>query len=180
MKKRCPSSPYVGIARLRGYKWIINARGYANVVEASGSSTSCSSSNEHNHVWGLVYSLTAKDEAQLDVNEGVPDAYTKEKMTIDFFPADPSQLDGRIDIPENKWEKRKVLVYIDRKRTTNSTPKKEYIYRMNMGIKDALKMGVPKTYVDKVIRKFIPEEDVSAEVEETAKKQAVQFIDENE
>ena len=56
-----------------------------------------------------------------------------------------------------------MLVYIDRNRTTNSEPKKEYIHRMNEGIRDALAMGVPKKYVQDIMRKFIPVEGGDAE-----------------
>ncbi|GAB7362975.1 hypothetical protein MBLNU230_g3270t1 [Neophaeotheca triangularis] len=33
MQSRCPTAGFVGIARLRGFRWMINQRGYANVVE---------------------------------------------------------------------------------------------------------------------------------------------------
>lgn len=33
MVQRCPTSKYLGIARLNDYRWIINERGYANVVQ---------------------------------------------------------------------------------------------------------------------------------------------------
>jgi hypothetical protein len=35
MVKRCPSARYLGVANLPGYRWQINERGYANIVEAS-------------------------------------------------------------------------------------------------------------------------------------------------
>ena len=69
-------------------------------------------------------------------------------------------------------------------------PKKEYIYRMNQGIADAVKMGVPEKYVEEVMRKFIPEPEEEEEeeegkkskkksTEEFARRQAVEFVDEN-
>ncbi len=48
-----------------------------------------------------------------------------------------------------------MLVYIDRHRTTPSTPREEYIYRMNRGISDALDKGVPSRYVEEVLRGYI-------------------------
>jgi gamma-glutamylcyclotransferase len=77
---------------------------------------------------------------------------------------------------------RDALVYIDRKRVAESRPRKEYVYRMNMGIRDAVKMGVPRGYVDAVMRKFIPDEGEGrekGEVERVAMKQALSFVDEN-
>ncbi|KAF2774270.1 hypothetical protein EJ03DRAFT_322864 [Teratosphaeria nubilosa] len=176
MKERCPTSEYLGIARLNGYRWIIYERGYANIVEISEKDgpDSDSSNAYENEVWGLVYSLQSADEERLDRNEGVPFAYTKETIAIDFFPT-------RGDKPpcpfKQEPKQKKMLVYINRNLTKEAKPKHEYIYRMNMGIKDALKEGVPKQYVEKVIRKFIPDVEDKT-VEEIAKKQALKFEDE--
>ncbi len=75
-----------------------------------------------------------------------------------------------------------MLVYIDRNKTTPDEPKEEYIYRMNMGVQDALKEGVPKEYVNDVMREFIPEEEDEEVDEETVRfagKQAVMFEEED-
>jgi gamma-glutamylcyclotransferase len=48
--------------------------------------------------------------------------------------------------------------------------------RMNMGIKDAIAMGIPEAYIDRVLRKYIPNES-SNNVEHVAQQQAVQFQD---
>ncbi|KAF2705617.1 hypothetical protein K504DRAFT_460329 [Pleomassaria siparia CBS 279.74] len=179
MDLRCPTSKYLGVARLNGYKWIINGRGYANVVEVK------SKADRHKHVvFGLVYSLKKKDEARLDVNEGVPDAYTKEYLACDFWASTDG---GKVDVDQDQSVEKKMLVYIDRKRVEESTPKKEYIVRMNKGIVDAVKMGVPEEYVHSVMRRFIPEEGGNVdgdgkegkEMEKKALRQAVAFVDEN-
>jgi len=176
MATRCPDSTFAGIACLYNYRWMINSRGYANVVELDSSENS---EDEKTHVWGMVYILTEKDEARLDLNEGVPYAYTKEDHDIEFWPTD--DLDKTIDISSAPMKK-SMLVYIDRNRTKDDKPKKEYIYRMNMGIADALKVGVPSSYVEKVMRKFIPKlsKGVEKELEVQAKKQAVFFQDEED
>lgn len=150
MKRRCPTSTYLGIARLKGYRWIVNKRGYANIVE-----THTSPQGHSNEVWGLVFELQPADEAQLDINEGVPEAYTKEDMLVDFWPA---KGDHRPDV-SNEPQRINMLAYIDGKRIEPDVPKKEYIYRMNEGIKDAVEEGVPASYVDEIIRKFIPATD---------------------
>jgi len=170
MRQRCPSSHFIGIGRLGGFKWIINARGYANVVEAS----------KADEVWGLVYFLTPVDEEGLDLNEGVPDAYTKEVHRIDFWTSELHNLKYEIDT-ELKPLKKDALVYIDRKRIEDGKPRPEYVVRMNHGIEDALKFGVPAEYVEKVMRTFIPSlEKVDEKTVERAKKQAVNFQDEDE
>lgn len=170
MIQRCPTSEYLGIARLPDYRWIINDRGYANVVEISAKDDE----KQKDEVWGLVYSLQKEDERRLDVNEGVPIAYTKENITTEYWPALNGSTPNTTDTPESV----KMLVYIDRNRTEPDVPKKEYIYRMNMGIKDAVNEGMPTKYVDTVLRKFIPEKEDKS-VADFANRQAVFFEDED-
>lgn len=173
MEQRCPTSKYLGVARLNDYRWIINSRGYANVVEIQEEltmqdSAAASGKKYMNEVWGLVYSLEEADEKRLDRNEGVPVAYTKEVLEVDFW----DKMSGK-----KRPEKSRQLVYINRNLTEPDEPMEEYVYRMNMGIKDALKEGVPKGYVDAVMRRFIPVvEDERVEV--VARRQALEFEDE--
>jgi gamma-glutamylcyclotransferase len=181
MSTRCPNSTYLGIARLNNYRWIINDRGYANVVELSKNSTS--PSKYEDVVYGLVFSLSPTDELRLDKNEGVPVAYTKELLLVDFWPGTISK---KIDTSNTPTSTKAMLVYIDRQRVRPDKPRKEYIYRMNQGISDAVKLGVPEGYVEGVMRAFIPaeEEDGSKEGErekiaELARGQAKEFRDES-
>lgn len=173
MKQRCPTSVYLGIARLNGYRWIIYDRGYANIVHVSKEERQ-KKHDYSNEVWGLVYALDPRDEKRLDSNEGVPFAYTKEFIECDFFEAKDGE---RPDIASDPKEV-DMLVYINRKLTTPSEPKEEYIRRMNLGIKDALREGVPKAYVDKVVREFIPDVDNESNVEVTRRK-TLHLEDEN-
>ncbi|KAK4698026.1 gamma-glutamylcyclotransferase, partial [Lecanoromycetidae sp. Uapishka_2] len=165
MKSRCESSNYLGVGRLPAYRWIINSRGYANVVPSTKAS---------DEVYGLIYSLTLSDESALDVNEGVPYAYTKEMLSVDFWAS--TDCSRTVDVTSAAGEKMDMLVYIDRERIQDSVPKDEYVYRMNMGIKDGLKAGIPQDYVDKVMRPFIPAEDMK-HLEKQARQQALKFED---
>ncbi|KAI9873033.1 MAG: hypothetical protein M1830_000917 [Pleopsidium flavum] len=140
MARRCPSSIYMGVAILRGWRWIVNARGYADVVPSPG-----------DFVYGLVYELSEEDEERLDVNEGVPYAYVKRGMDVEFW-NDRQTLGGRGEVV-------KGLVYVDDRRVVEGTPREEYIYRMNMNINDAVEKGVPMQYVERYMRPFIPEEN---------------------
>lgn len=191
MRLRCPSSKYLGVARLGNYKWIINDRGYANVVETSSSNTTNYTNNtissaDHDHVYGLVYTLTPTDESLLDKNEGVPIAYQKEHLRTSFWSSDHGSW---VDVTKPATAEMEMLVYIDRNRTSEDEPKKEYIYRMNRGIDDAVKMGVPREYVDSVMRRFIPAEPDEGDMEvgqgkkreemEKALQQAKRFEDES-
>ena len=75
-----------------------------------------------------------------------------------------------------------MLVYIDFQRTSeNHTPKPEYVHRMNCGIRDALREGVPQDYVDKVLRYYIPADgkERNDQVRGLALKQAMSFEDES-
>ena len=183
MEQRCPHSEYKGVARLNDYKWLINERGYANVVEiprhksleAEEEPSLSSAKAYEDEVWGLVYTLQPSDEARLDRNEGVPIAYTKEWLVCDFWSVEDGAGPANLTA---KPEQVDMLVYINREQVTPSAPKKEYIYRMNKGIDDAVDEGVPEKYVEKVVRKFIPESGVGEDVEGLARKQAAKFEEE--
>lgn len=127
MAQRCPTSVYLGVARLPNFKWIINERGYANVVE-SPSTSGETSTNGSDEVYGLVYSLAPSDEARLDINESVPWAYEKAILRLEYWPAEG---DKWVDVGDReKLQGEDMLVYVDRKRVRESEPKEEYIYRM--------------------------------------------------
>jgi len=170
---RCPTSEYLGVARLDNYRWMINDRGYANVVQIQ--SPSSTEPNYANVVYGLVYSLQPSDEKSLDKSEGVPRAYTKEHLQVSFWPKEKEHEPVDLHKPANKQD---MLVYISRKHVTDSEPKHEYIYRMNQGINDALNEGVPKDYVQQVMRRFIPPEH-DDRLRDQAVQQALSFHDES-
>ncbi|KAK0671378.1 hypothetical protein QBC41DRAFT_245529, partial [Cercophora samala] len=177
MSHRCPSSPHLGLGRLKGHKWFINSRGYANIARSPSPSPSRSEAEE---VWGLVYQLTPEDEATLDINEGVPYAYEKREITVEFWEKGTGVVGGDGDKDKKRGEEREMLVYIDFERDKGGfKPREEYIVRMNRGIDDALKEGVPKRYVDEVLRGYIPAEEQSMEVQKLAEKQAGGFRDES-
>ncbi|KAI4276857.1 MAG: hypothetical protein LQ337_002204 [Flavoplaca oasis] len=143
MSQRCPTSQYIGIARLTHYRWMINHRGYANIVQTT---------DPLDVVYGVIYCLLEEDEKRLDWDEGVPWAYTKEIIPIDSWSLGPSQ---KLDL-HREPEKKELLVYIDRERVYDAIPETEYVHRINMGIHDAVERGMPLPYVDAVIRKYIP------------------------
>ncbi|KAK4233288.1 hypothetical protein C8A03DRAFT_19607, partial [Achaetomium macrosporum] len=165
MARRCPNSPFVGIGRLRGYEWFINARRFANIApigalpssrQGNPGNPDIQSADYDSEVWGLVYELSPSDEAQLDRNEGVPRAYQKQMVKVTFWPRAPSS-----GASGTRGEKRKVdmLSYIDLQRNQGGyKPREEYVHRLNLGIRDALAAGIPKRYVDVVMRRYIPPE----------------------
>jgi gamma-glutamylcyclotransferase (GGCT)/AIG2-like uncharacterized protein YtfP len=109
MGKRCPEHREIGNGLLRGYRWIITARGYANVVMSPSEV-----------VHGTVYRISAADEEKLDRYEGVPQgAYRKEILRV--------EVDGR------SFD---CLVYIDPVEEEGE-PREEYAERLSKGIADA-------------------------------------------
>lgn len=109
MKARCPGHSELGRATLQGFKWIINKRGYANVVASPG-----------DVVEGFLYELTAADEAALDRAEGVAKgSYAKHYREVTH---------GGQTIT--------ALIYVD-PITEEGTASAEYAGRINTGIHDA-------------------------------------------
>ncbi|KAG8415034.1 hypothetical protein J3458_008918 [Metarhizium acridum] len=139
MRQRCPHSTPVGLGYLEGWKWLINERGYANVVRVSGGGGG-------GGVYGLLYLLPPQDEERLDVCEGVPWAY--EKMTCDARWVRDG-LGKALDEPV------RALVYVDTSRVRESVPGDEYVQRMERGIEDAVNnWGLDGEYAARVMRRF--------------------------
>lgn len=167
----------MGIGMLRNWTWIINERGYANIVELPRSSgldqpllstttpaltltnthgpdTLHRTATAHDVVFGLVYALPSADETSLDGYEGVPYAYTKEMHHICYWPAKSEKLEielqhDQIDIASAT--SLEALVYVDRERIQTSTPRAEYVLRMERGVKEAAEKGVPGRWLRDII-----------------------------
>lgn len=169
MKRRCPNSRFIGRARLGNYRWQINERGYANVIEAEG-----------RWVDGLVYEIDSVDEAKLDINEGVSkNAYTKKYINVHLHRAPgilyrrpttwivnrggPAKIcrqareEGRSTAESSEQWLQEVLVYISLNYIIDSPPKDEYVNRINLGLTDARALGIDEDYISNCIRPFIPE-----------------------
>jgi gamma-glutamylcyclotransferase len=123
--------------------------GYANVIPSKGDS-----------VYGLLYAITQSDLDQLDKYEGVPYAYTRQLEDI-LVCKDSKGLRMRKEYDAEKRVLHSTIVYVDKQRMTENPPKTEYIYRMNQAIADAVEEGVPQDYIDKYLRKFIPQVPLS-------------------
>jgi gamma-glutamylcyclotransferase len=94
-----------------------------------------------------MYELTEQDVHNLNRYEG--DQYQRQTIPIELINKEDLQSKNTVD----------SLVYVDVERKSESLPKKEYVYRMNMAIADALQEGVPSDYIDKYLRPFIPSSD---------------------
>lgn len=168
MKRRCPNSKFIGCARLANYRWQINERGYANIIEAEG-----------HWVDGLVYEIDERDEARLDINEGVSkNAYAKRHLPVQLRcvkgplyrrpvcwivdkggPAEvilSAKRENQKTTHVVESLKRTALVYISMDYMLDSNPKDEYVNRINLGLADARTLGMEDDYINNCIRPFIP------------------------
>lgn len=144
MSVRCPSSPYLGIAKLSHWRWIICNRGYANIVHSSA-----------DEVWGMVYALSQADEKRLDVMEGVATgSYEKQMLTMELW----KEVEGKNGDVEQPGQEVLALGYVSERWVDEARSKEEYVHRMNMAVRDGVEKGMPLVYVEKYIRPFIPEE----------------------
>ncbi|KAL4752188.1 hypothetical protein BDW72DRAFT_172260 [Aspergillus terricola var. indicus] len=154
MVKRCPSARYLGVAKLHGYRWQINERGYANVVEVSTETR-----ESPTPVQGLCYLIGAEDELKLDRAEGVPTAYQKRVLRVELV-LTKSSLAGR-DVSEiaslsgeelragsgrGEVEVVEALAYVSKDYTKDGPPKSEYAAKMRLGLRDALELGMSREY----------------------------------
>ncbi|EMF13795.1 uncharacterized protein SEPMUDRAFT_163412 [Sphaerulina musiva SO2202] len=115
------------------------------VPEAAASSSSSSSSSSR------------EEEEEFGKNE---DGSTLDEEKKKRKPADITKRPG----------KEKMLVYINREMTDEGEIRKEYISRMNCGIKDAVQEGLPREYVEQVLRRWIPADGEEGEEKKRAKK----------
>ena len=125
MNSRCPGHSKIGRGVLPGYRWIINTHGYATVVAAD---------NELVH--GVVYTLSATDEQNLDAYEEVASGLYQ-------------KCDCKVQLADREVD---CLVYIDPV-TSEGSPDAAYITRINYGLRDA---KLPEVYVEQTIRRFVP------------------------
>ncbi|KAK6859769.1 hypothetical protein PG995_003405 [Apiospora arundinis] len=161
MRARCPNAIDVGLGHLRGWTWIINERGYANIVKddpAAAANTSAGQHQQHG-VYGVLYKLPPGDEEMLDMYEGVPTAYGKEILDVEVVQGTGNGLKetATTGLLEGK-SSLSALVYIDYHRVKADRPRAEYVDRMNRGIAEARQdWGLPGSYIGHVMREFIRE-----------------------
>ncbi len=71
--ERCAGAKFVDVGILRGYRFIINARGVASLV-----------SDVTHNVYGIIWRITQEHEAMLDLYEGVAaNYYHKQTLHIE-------------------------------------------------------------------------------------------------
>lgn len=150
MRSRCPLSTAIGLGFLPSWRWIINERGFANVVSPAHPSFAQSPADAAaGGVYGLLYLLPPRDEESLDVFEGVPGAYGKVQCQVRWV------RDGDGKPVPGGGETVTALVYVDERRAGAGTPRQEYVGRMERGIEDAVRnWGLDEEYANRVMRKW--------------------------
>lgn len=148
LQQRCPGSLYVGLAVLKGWRFIISEVGFGNIVPGS----------EDDEVWGTLHFLTHQSEAALDQSEEVPSWHQKKKLKVTRL------MHSRGEGEKAEGEEVEATTYVDVDRTTEGMISKEYVIWMRKAIEDGLKCGVSQSYVDRYLTKFLPEDkDVGKE-----------------
>lgn len=153
MCHRCPSSTPVGLGYLPGWRWLINARGYANVVKMDEGETETETetgegmgkmkAGQEGGVWGLLYLLPPADEELLDGYEHVPTGYEKRHLDVRWERDEA----GR-EVAEGERAQR-ALVYVDFQRTEEGLPWEEYVGRMERGIEEMVRVwGMDEGYAE--------------------------------
>ncbi|KAJ3768353.1 hypothetical protein FB446DRAFT_695103 [Lentinula raphanica] len=141
MERRCPESKLAGVGILRNWRWFINERGVANLIP--------SEEDKGDMVYGFIYQLNARDEANLDRYEGSPEIYQRVFGIMVEVVAH-----GDVDVLKI-GDTVETLVYMDQNHVTDGKIRQEYIPRMHRVIEDGVREGIPIAYFDKYFRPFV-------------------------
>ncbi|KAJ5632185.1 hypothetical protein N7490_008524 [Penicillium lividum] len=177
------SAKPIAIAILPKWRWLICEAGYANVLPPPGMRVGAQNSEAamkvpisgtEDAVYGILYEMDLGDEQLLDGYEGVDwnaevgggegevgkDIRPREQGEGDYnkwyLPATVLKwIDGDHRL-KTEFGLVRVLVYVDEERVKVSSPKTEYIGRMNRAIRESVALGVSEIWVQEVMRRFIP------------------------
>ncbi|KAK5457168.1 hypothetical protein LTS15_004949 [Exophiala xenobiotica] len=150
MAERCPSSLFMGKGRIDGYRWQINERGVANIVQSA-----------RDFVEGVVYQIDTKDKRQLDRSEGVARGlYDDEHLYTRFRPlpncgiktfhvAKELEMDDQLD-PEQREHQRSVPR--SRSGSVREVPKPQYQSPPRYPRQESLEMVEALVYVSREYR----------------------------
>jgi len=175
----------VAIARLDGYAWIICERGYANVVALPESNAASDENTVWGVVYNMsaedevvLDRFEGHDDTRNPHPDINPDPQTQRQrpylqgdwdynkhylpVTVTKWLRDPNDYgvgvkDWNSDTPGPTNTTIRVLVYVDEYRVRPGKINDPYIGRMNRGVRESVDLGLPKSWVDKVMRNFFPE-----------------------
>lgn len=78
LKGRTPSAQFVAIGFVDGYKLVFDKVS----VDGSGKCDIEKTNNSHDRVWGVIFSIDARESAALDDAEGLGYGYRKETLSV--------------------------------------------------------------------------------------------------
>lgn len=169
VEARYPSAKFIGLGRLRHWRFQINANHIPNIVEAAPAPYSprtakwlaplCPSGDlrsDNDRVYGMVWQLDALAEAAMDDSEGR--LQHKEYATAELWVRREGQT-GPAQLSRGA-KRRQVMFYVDRSNTEQEAQCSGALsYKLQQGIADAIEMGVPKGYVDECVKPYLPKTD---------------------
>ena len=139
IQQRCPGSLYVGLATLTGWKFIISEVGFGNIVQTH---------NDEDVVYGSLSFLTGQHEEALDKSEEVPWWHEKMKLKVKMLGEDGSEV-----------REVEATTYVDVHHVTPGVISKEYLVWMRKAVADGLTAGVPMSYFEEYVMKYLPEDE---------------------
>lgn len=176
MAQRCPESRYLGLGVLHDFQWQINTRGFANVIPYPGACVRglcyLLSQNDERRLdanegvpWAYI-----KEEMAIEVfasNALISGRRVKEvddhiRQAIAAWEAkytegtvELSSAPRKLSLPNYHSDfsvQLTALIYVDRQRTTNGSPREEYKVRISNGVQDATILGISSEFFDQNFR----------------------------
>jgi hypothetical protein len=162
MATRCPSSFFLGRGILKGYRFQINERGVANIVQSAS-----------DYVEGFVFSMNRAEKTILDRNEGVKKGFYKPMSprlrlediqkpikTVDL--AEKMVGEGKLsavkdDFAQMPYKTLKIdaLTYVSSGYCSDGKIREEYVHRMRCAIADGLALGLSKRYFNEFVEPLV-------------------------
>ncbi|KAK5171431.1 uncharacterized protein LTR77_004575 [Saxophila tyrrhenica] len=155
MAARCSSSMFRGKATLRGWRWQVNERGFANIVPSPS-----------DHVEGLVFTVRYEDQLTLHRYEGISKGYYEcrtlpvkltecvEGLSKTSFIA--RQLSaGHAPPGATRAVDVDALVYVSSTYVTDGRIRAEYAERMKLGIADGVALGMSPEYTRRYLEPHV-------------------------
>ena len=137
MRRRCPNATIVGTATIPDYQLLFKGSktgAYLTIEKKPGSSVPVG-----------VWSVTARDEMELDVYEGFPNFYYKAEMTVEVK-----------GVKSGKKRSRKAFVYIMREERELGTPSQFYVDVCKAGYET---FGFDPEFLREAIKASVTKED---------------------
>jgi gamma-glutamylcyclotransferase len=167
VEQRFPSAKFVGIARLRHWRWQINEKRMANMVEMPAAPYSPRTAKwlgplfssedlreDNERVYGMVWQLD--DEAERLMHRAARPGQVRQTAGVELWVRKETDKGKKLNLLKGA-KRTNVVFYVDREHTTDAEQACTggYAYKIQQGVADALAEGVPQGYVDKCIKPFL-------------------------